>query len=208
MKRLVLFGIAVLYASVVQAAPITLTAFLSGANEIPPVATPATGQATITLDPVAQTLQLDVSFSGLTSPDVAAHIHCCLPSPFAPVNAMVATTLPAFPGFSLGVTALLYTSAVFDLTQPLIYNPAFVTAQGGLAQAEAALIAGLLNNQTYLNVHTANNQGGEIRGFVSGQGAPAPVPEPGTLSLLGFGITSVIAARRRRRGGSKYGPSV
>jgi CHRD domain-containing protein/PEP-CTERM motif-containing protein len=195
MRRLLLVPIALLYASVAQAIPITLTTVLSGANEIPPVASLGTGQATVTVDPVAQTLQLDVTFSGLTSPDTAAHIHCCLPSPFAPMNVGVATTVPAFPGFPLGVTAGTYSSPVFDLTQPLIYNPAFVTMQGGLPQAEAAFIAGLLDNETYLNIHTAINGGGEIRGILS-----SPVPEPGTLSLLGLGI-GLIAARKRRRDG-------
>jgi len=206
MKRLLtLVAIALLYAPVARATPIVLTTVLSGLNEIPPVASPGTGQATVTLDPVAQTLQLNVTFSGLTSPDVAAHIHCCLPSPFAPMNVGVATTVPAFPGFPLGVTAGTYMSPIFDLTQPLIYNPAFVTSQGGLPQAEAALIAGLLNNETYLNIHTATNGGGEIRGILS----PAvPVPEPETLSMLGLGITGLIAARKMRKDFSVVSRSV
>jgi len=196
MKRLLLVALAVLYASAARGAPITLTTVLSGSNEIPPTATSGTGQATVTVDPVAQTLQLMVTFSNLTSPDMAAHIHCCLPTPFAPMNVGVATTVPAFPGFPLNVTSGTYSSPVFDLTQSLIYNPAFVTAQGGLPQAEAALIAGLLNNETYLNIHTSTNPGGEIRGILTGQ--LAPVPEPGTLSLLGLGIGGLIKARRLR----------
>ena len=191
MKRSLLIAVILLYASVAGAAPITLGAFLSPLNEIPPTASSATGLAVVTLDPVAQTLQLNVTFTGLTSNDVAAHIHCCLASPFQQANVGVATTVPAFPGFPLGVTSGTYTSPVFDLTQPLIYNPAFVTAQGGLSQAEAAFIAGLMNNETYLNIHTVLNGGGEIRGILTA------VPEPGTLSLLGLGISGLIAARKR-----------
>ena len=64
-------------------------------------------------------------------------------------NAGVATTVPAFPGFPLMTTAGTYSSAVFDLTQPTIYNPAFVSMfVGGLPQAEAALIASIENGQT------------------------------------------------------------
>jgi hypothetical protein len=50
------------------------------------------------------------------------------------------------------VTSGTYSSAVFDLTQPLIYNTTpftgFVALQGGIPQAEAALIAGIENGQT------------------------------------------------------------
>src|SRR5712664_3221908 len=132
------------------AIPITFVGSLTGANEVPPVPSPGTGLATVVLDSTAQTLQVNVTFSGLTSNDNAAHIHCCAP---LGTNAGVATTVPAFPGFPLGVTSGSYSSVVFDLTQPTIYNPAFVTLEGGLTQAEAALIAGILNGTTYLNIH-------------------------------------------------------
>jgi hypothetical protein len=197
MKRLLLVAIAVLYASVARATPIVFTANLSGLNENPVTPSLGTGLATVILDPVAQTLQVNVTFSGLTSNTTAAHIHCCLPAPLSPNNVGVATTVPAFPGFPLGVTSGTYSSQVFDLTQPLIYNPAFITLQGNsLTQAEAALIAGIMNSETYLNIHTVMFGGGEIRGILTP--APAPVPEPATLSLLGLGIGGLIAARRRR----------
>ena len=138
------------------AAPMTFTALLSGANELPiPNASPGTGLATIVLDPTAQTLQINATFSGLTSPTITgAHIHCC--APFG-TNSGVATTTPTFPGFPQTGTSGTYSSPVFDLTQPLIYNPAFVTLQGGLPQAEAALIAGIMNEQTYFNIHTEHS---------------------------------------------------
>ena len=82
--------------SVANAIPITFTATLAGANEVPAVPSPGTGLATVILDATAQTLQVNVTFSGLTSNTVAAHIHCCPP---LGTNAGVATTVPAFPGF-------------------------------------------------------------------------------------------------------------
>src|SRR5437588_2993232 len=158
---LVMVAALMLQAPAAQATPMTFVGNLSGANEVPPISTPGTGLATVILDPTAQTIQINATFSGLTSNDTMAHIHCCAP---LGTNVGVATTVPAFPGFPLGVTSGTYSSAVFDLTQSTIYNPAFVTMQGGLSQAEAALIAGIVNGMTYFNIHTVNFGGGEIRG--------------------------------------------
>jgi hypothetical protein len=81
----------------------------------------------------------------------------------------------------------------FDLTLAATYNPAFITAQGGtVAGAEAALIAGIEDRETYLNVHTASFPGGEIRGILA-------VPEPGALLLLGSGLAGLTAITWRRR---------
>jgi hypothetical protein len=109
-------------------------------------------------------------------------------------TAGVATTTPTFPGFPAGVTFGTY-SHVFDLTSASSWNPAFVTANGGLAAAEIVFENGVAAGRSYFNIHTVNFPGGEIRGFL----VPAAIPEPASMILLGTGLMS-LAARYRRRG--------
>lgn len=164
----------------------TYTATLAGANENPSVASPGTGTATVTIDTVAHTLRVVSSFSGLTANTTASHIHCCVAPP---ANAGVATTLPSFVGFPLGVTFGAM-DQTYNMTLAATWNPAFITANGGTpAGAEAALAAGLAAGQAYLNIHTVAFPGGEIRGFLALP--PAPVP---TLSQWGMIILSLLLA--------------
>ena len=65
---LVLMGALTLQAPVAHAVPITFNATLTQANEVPPTGSPATGNATVILDPALNTLQVHVTFSGLESP--------------------------------------------------------------------------------------------------------------------------------------------
>jgi hypothetical protein len=193
---------AVLSVASAAAATIPLGAFLSPANEVPPTASTGTGTAILDLDVAAHTLRVQIAFSGLvpTAPPgapvgtTAAHIHCCLPSPFATgVNAGVATTTPTFLGFPLGVLAGTYDNTL-NLTLASSYNPAFVTLVGGLANAETSLVNGLLGGLTYLNVHTSAFPGGEIRGFV----VQIPEPEAYVLLLAGLAIIGISMRKRRR----------
>ena len=189
-------GLVLLTATAAQAYPMEFTTSLSGANEVPAVASAGTGNASVFYDPTAHTLQVNVTFSGLTGTTTASHIHCCTALPFQTTlpNAPVATQTPTFPGFPLGVTSGVYNSVTFDLTNATSWNPSFITAHGGTtAQAEADLAAGLFGNKSYLNVHSSFAGGGEIRGVL------VFVPEPLTLSLFGAGLAGVAALRRRRR---------
>lgn len=120
--------------------PLALTAALSGANERPePVNTPATGSGTLTLED--NTLTFQITYTGLLSAATAAHVHG---------PATVSETAPPmidlapFNGGAFGTSGTLAGSVILT------------------AEQKAAILAG----KSYLNIHTADFGGGEIRGQV------------------------------------------
>jgi hypothetical protein len=56
-----------------------------------------------------------------------------------------------------------------------------------------AQLANILEGRSYINFHTTQFPTGEIRGNI------APIPEPGTMALLGLGLAGIAARRRRAR---------
>src|SRR5262245_28273953 len=145
------------------AATITYFVYIDGLQE--GNASTATGSATVILDDVANTLDVSMTYTGLSSPTNNAHIHCCsLPPTPAPV------IIPWVPPFVLGATSGTFNN-VFALT------PTQVTQ--------------IKSGQSYINLHTVNFPGGEIRGQI--------VPEPGTLSLMSLGLLGLAATRRNAR---------
>jgi hypothetical protein len=140
-------------------------------------------------------MRVQVTFSGLLGTTTASHIHCCT-ALLGTGTAGVATTVPTFPGFPLGVTSGTY-DQTFDVLSDLTYNPSFESANGGTASSAAALKAGLDSGTAYFNIQTTVFPGGEIRGFL----LASAVPEPSTwaMMILGFAGVGLMAYRRRNR---------
>ena len=171
----------------------TYQVFLSGLNEIPPNASPGFGNGFVTLDPIGNTMRVQVAFNGLLGTTTAAHLHAATATAFTG-NAGVATTTPTFAGFPTGVTSGTYDNTL-DMTVASSYNPAYITANGGTpASAESALFSAIASGKSYLNIHTTVVPGGEIRGFL------LATPEPGSIALfLSLGVSVPLIARRRRK---------
>jgi hypothetical protein len=139
-------------------------ATLLGANEVPPNASPGTGFIDVILDDATNMLTVHETFSGLTAPATAAHIHCCgLPGTIQPVRLPFLAT----EGFPFGMT-----SGTFDHTFNLS------TDLTGISVSD--FITGLEAHLAYANIHNAPFPVGEIRG----QLVPGPIVGAGLPGLI------------------------
>ena len=112
----------------------TFYAYLQGRQESPAVATTARGYARVVVNEAALTLQFTVVFTGLSSNQVASHIHA--PAPIG-ANAPVAINFGAVGGTSGTIS--------------------------GTAAITALQLSQIRQHLGYVNVHSANFSGGEIR---------------------------------------------
>ncbi len=106
---------------------------LTGAQEVPAVATSGSGTVETTFDKSTNVLTWSVAYSGLSGPVTAGHVHG-----------------PAPAGTNAGVL-IPFTG---DLSSPI----------KGKATLTAAQVADLTAGRLYVNLHTAKNPGGEVRG--------------------------------------------
>lgn len=129
----------------------TLTATLTGAGETPApgINTGAFGSATIIVDLTARTANYTVTVYNLPSGVVASHIHV------GPAG----TAGPVVVGFSPPLTAsndFSFTGTVADTA--FVLNPNL-----GIRSADDMFQA-IIGGNSYVNVHSSANPGGEIRG--------------------------------------------
>lgn len=167
------------------------TTALSGSAEFPTNASPGTGFSRLTVDLDLLTYRVEVSYSGLLGNPAAAHVHGPIPDLPADPLAAVATILPSFPSFP--TTKAGSYDQTFSLGNASGYNAAFIAANGGtVSGAMNAFLNGLAAGKNYLNIHTSEFQGGEIRGFYQ------LVPEPSALVLVGLAVAGCGCWHRRR----------
>ena len=139
----------------------------------------------------ANIFNIDVTGSQTTDPNdnlIAAHIH-------ASPTVTPTTNGPVVWGFF---------GAPFNDNNPNDFSfSAFASGVGGTFSGKwdapegnnttlTAQLANILEGRSYINFHTTQFTGGEIRGNI------APIPEPGTMALLGVGLAG-LAARRRQK---------
>ena len=114
----------------------SLSARLSGAQEVPATITSASGTLAANLDRQTRMLTWTVNYTPMSGPATGAHFHG-----------------PAAMGQNAGVAVPLSGS----LDSPI----------RGSATLTEAQVADLVNGRWYVNLHTAANPGGEIRGQVA-----------------------------------------
>jgi hypothetical protein len=167
----------------------TYRAVASGPAESPPNGSP--GTSLVTIDIGSNKLMVDMPFSDLTGTATAAHIHCCTADAFTGTSAVA---MP-FTDFPTGVHAGSYSMAI-PLYEETSYDPAFLKANGGTVKgAASALVDGINANEAYVNIHTSEFPGGEIRGFI----VAAPVPEPAAWGMMAGGLAGLLWMGRRKR---------
>lgn len=167
------------------------TTSMSGPQESPPNASPATGFAQVTLDLALHTLRIEFNWTGLQGTASIAHIHGATSIPFQG-TASPATNSAGFPG--LPATTSGSYDMTFNTLDAATWNSTYVNGPGGgtLSGTELAFKQDLDDGQMYFNLHSTAFPGGEIRGFL--------VPEPATVALMTLGGTGLfLAARRGRR---------
>jgi hypothetical protein len=129
------------FVSAASAATVSYTARLSGRNEVPKTDSKGTGRLHATFDTQTKAFNYTLTFENLTGPATVAHIHG-----------------PATRTQNAGVIAPLGDK---NPTSPITGSVTLTDDQVKSLQA----------SKLYVNVHTAANPGGEIRGQIMGSHA-------------------------------------
>lgn len=171
----------------VFAADEVFTADLSGDAQVPPITVDATGDATVTIADDESSVSWDVSYSGLTGDAAAGHIH------FGAADATGPVMIPFATVSNTGSTGS-FASGDYE-------------GGDGLPADWAGVLSAIRDGDAYVNIHTAANGSGEIRGQLAGSVAPpATDTVPATTSplapspigiLLAVAVVGLVVGLRR-----------
>lgn len=142
-------GVLALGANPASAQTYTLTATLTGAGENPAINTGSFGSATVTVDMSARTVTYRVDVYNLPSGVTASHIHVGAAGTNGPVVVNLAPPVPASNDFGFSGT---------------VRDTEFVLRPDQGIRSADDMFQAILGENSYVNVHSAVNGGGEIRG--------------------------------------------
>jgi hypothetical protein len=192
-------------------AAIILVANLTGSQEVPPNGSTATGFGMFILNDAMTEMSYDITITGLdfglvTIPTVPGN-----PNPQTPNNPnddLLAAHIHRAPAGTNGPVIFGFIGNPFtDVDDAVVTRSATgvggrvtgvwdLNEGNGLFSGQPVTLANqlefILSGQTYVNFHTREFQGGEIRGQLQ------LIPEPSTVVLLGVGVT-LFGARGLRR---------
>ncbi len=132
-----LAGLAFLGIAVAQAASLSFTVHLTGAQQVPPVPTRGTGTAKLTYDPATRVVTWRITFNHLSSAVTMAHFHHA-------------------PAGRNGPVALWLTHRGGAIASPIT----------GRATLSRTVAKEFLAGDLYINLHTKDHPAGELRGQI------------------------------------------
>lgn len=163
-----------LLAGAAGAQTVVLTANLQGSQEVPPVTTNAGGSATMTINKLSGAFSLDITFSDLSSFLTMGHFHRAPAGSNGPVVYWLSGTNAN--GTVERIPSTMTSQNILSFTGTL--NG---TVGGGWAED-------LYGGRVYINLHSQNFPGGELRGQLV----------PGASTAGALALAGLAAARRRR----------
>jgi hypothetical protein len=147
-------------------------ATLSGYEEVPTLSSPAEGRIRMWVAHDESSVTWELSYSGTPTPVTQAHIHFGAVAVNGGISVFLCSNLGNGPAGTQVCPASGTISGTFVAGD--VVGPA---AQGIAPGEYAELLSALRAGVTYVNVHTTERPGGEIRGQISAPGVrPMPMP--------------------------------